>query len=110
MPQRKHSAFHEHIGTEHLLLGLVREEKCFAADLLHALNVSLDQAREWVAKQQAEQESRPSHHFALLQEPSRAIQRQDLVRFSRSGPIAVAILTEDKERLTGTQNRDEFPE
>jgi ATP-dependent Clp protease ATP-binding subunit ClpC len=26
---------HKHIGTEHLLLGLLREEKCFAADILH---------------------------------------------------------------------------
>jgi ATP-dependent Clp protease ATP-binding subunit ClpC len=26
---------HNHIGTEHLLLGLLREEKCFAAKLLH---------------------------------------------------------------------------
>jgi ATP-dependent Clp protease ATP-binding subunit ClpC len=25
---------HEHIGTEHLLLGLLREEKCFAAQIL----------------------------------------------------------------------------
>jgi ATP-dependent Clp protease ATP-binding subunit ClpC len=25
---------HKHIGTEHLLLGLLREEKCFAAQLL----------------------------------------------------------------------------
>jgi len=87
---------HKHIGTEHLLLGLLREEKCFAANLLHDLNVSLDQAREWVAKQQAEQESPQSHHSARL---DRAIQRRNLVRFASSGPIAVAILTEDKERL-----------
>src|SRR3981081_4704644 len=26
---------HGHIGTEHLLLGLLREEKCFAAEILH---------------------------------------------------------------------------
>src|ERR1019366_1446849 len=26
---------HKHIGTEHLLLGLLREEKCFAAEILH---------------------------------------------------------------------------
>jgi ATP-dependent Clp protease ATP-binding subunit ClpC len=25
---------HKHIGTEHLLLGLLREEKCFAAEIL----------------------------------------------------------------------------
>ena len=26
---------HKHIGTEHLLLGLLREEKCFAAEILY---------------------------------------------------------------------------
>jgi len=86
---------HKHIGTEHLLLGLLREEKCFAANLLHTLNISLDQAREWVAEQQAE--------ATTLHRPNRAIQRQELVRFSSSGPIAVAILTEDKERLAVLQ-------
>jgi hypothetical protein len=46
-------AFAQVIGTEHLLLGLLREERCFALDLLdllHALNISLDQERERVAK------------------------------------------------------------
>ena len=28
---------HKHIGTEHLMLGLLREEKCFAAEILHAV-------------------------------------------------------------------------
>ena len=32
---------HQHIGTEHLLLGLLREEKCFAAEILHERGVRL---------------------------------------------------------------------
>ena len=32
---------HKHIGTEHLLLGLLREEKCFAADILHERGLRL---------------------------------------------------------------------
>jgi ATP-dependent Clp protease ATP-binding subunit ClpC len=36
----------KHIGTEHLLLGLLREEKCFAAKLLHDRGVRLEQVRE----------------------------------------------------------------
>ena len=36
---------HKYIGTEHLLLGLLREEKSFAAHLLNDLGVHLDQLR-----------------------------------------------------------------
>src|SRR5438105_281526 len=40
---------HEHIGTEHLLLGLLREEKSFAAELLHERGLRLSEFREEVA-------------------------------------------------------------
>ena len=36
---------HKHIGTEHLLLGILREERCFAAEILHARRVSLSAVR-----------------------------------------------------------------
>ena len=36
----------KHIGTEHLLLGLLREKKCYGAKLLGARNVKLDVVRE----------------------------------------------------------------
>ena len=36
---------HEYVGTEHLLLGLVREEKGVAAQVLGAAGVTLDAAR-----------------------------------------------------------------
>ena len=34
---------HKHIGTEHLLLGLLREEKSFAAEILHERGLRLSQ-------------------------------------------------------------------
>ena len=37
---------HKHIGTEHLLLGLLREEKCFAAEILHERGLRLTTIRE----------------------------------------------------------------
>ena len=37
---------HKHIGTEHLLLGLLQEKKCFAAQILMELGVRLSQIRE----------------------------------------------------------------
>ena len=41
---------HKHIGTEHLLLGLLREEKSFAAQLLHERGVRLSALREELAR------------------------------------------------------------
>jgi Uma2 family endonuclease len=41
---------HRHIGTEHLLLGLLREEKCFAAEILHECGLRLSAVREELAR------------------------------------------------------------
>ncbi len=41
---------HKHIGTEHLFLGLLREEKCFAAEILGERGVRLDTAREEIGR------------------------------------------------------------
>lgn len=37
---------HRHIGTEHLLLGLLREEKSLAAQILHERGLRLNRVRE----------------------------------------------------------------
>jgi len=37
---------HKHIGTEHLLLGFMREEKCFAAEILEERGLRLPAIRE----------------------------------------------------------------
>ena len=37
---------HRHIGTEHLLLGILREEKCVAAQILHERGLRLNAIRE----------------------------------------------------------------
>lgn len=42
----------KHIGSEHLLLGLLREPRSLAADLLHAQGVTPDSARAELAKLQ----------------------------------------------------------
>src|SRR3977135_2110412 len=40
---------HRHIGTEHLLLGILREEKCVAAEILHERGLRLNAIREELA-------------------------------------------------------------
>src|SRR5499433_2077305 len=63
---------HKHIGTEHLLLGLLREEKCFAAEILHERGLRLSTIREDLARSQSEKvtSNRPKES-SLLAEFSR---------------------------------------
>ncbi|HWP85401.1 MAG TPA: ATP-dependent Clp protease ATP-binding subunit [Terriglobia bacterium] len=63
---------HKHIGTEHLLLGLLREEKCFAAEILRERGLRLSNIREEMLRSQSEKvtASRPKES-SLLAEFSR---------------------------------------
>ncbi|MCH8265941.1 MAG: ATP-dependent Clp protease ATP-binding subunit [Acidobacteria bacterium] len=63
---------HRHIGTEHLLLGLLREEKCFAAEILRERGLRLSTIREELVRSQSEKvsTSRPKES-SLLAEFSR---------------------------------------
>ncbi len=63
---------HKHIGTEHLLLGLLREEKSFAAEILHERGLRLSAVREEIARTASEKSSssRPKES-SLLAEFSR---------------------------------------
>src|SRR5919205_1201340 len=61
-----------YIGTEHLLFGLLREEKCFAAEILHERGLRLSTIREELARSQSEKvaSARPKES-SLLAEFSR---------------------------------------
>ncbi|MGH9358471.1 MAG: ATP-dependent Clp protease ATP-binding subunit [Terriglobia bacterium] len=63
---------HKHIGTEHLLMGLLREEKSFAAEILHERGLRLSALREELSRSQSEKISsnRPKE-TSLLSEFSR---------------------------------------
>src|ERR1700689_1720069 len=63
---------HRHIGTEHLLLGLLREEKCFAAEILHERGLRLSTIREERARSTQEQaQPQRQRESSLLAEFSR---------------------------------------
>jgi ATP-dependent Clp protease ATP-binding subunit ClpC len=52
---------HHHIGTEHLLLGILREEKSFVAPILYERGLRLDRVREDLDRfQHTEQETSDS--------------------------------------------------
>jgi ATP-dependent Clp protease ATP-binding subunit ClpC len=63
---------HKHIGTEHLLLGLLREDKSFAAEIMHERGLRLPALREELTRAQSEKaaSSRPKE-ASLLSEFSR---------------------------------------
>jgi hypothetical protein len=56
--EEAHVLFQPHIGTEHLLLGLLREEKCFAAEILHERGLELPPVREEVRRMAEEDTQR----------------------------------------------------
>jgi ATP-dependent Clp protease ATP-binding subunit ClpC len=63
---------HKHIGTEHLLLGLLREEKCFAAEILHERGLRLSSVREELARTTQEKaQPQRNRESSLLGEFSR---------------------------------------
>jgi ATP-dependent Clp protease ATP-binding subunit ClpC len=61
---------HKHIGTEHLLLGLLREEKSFAAEILHERGLRLSTLREELGRS-PEKPSNRNKETSLLAEFSR---------------------------------------
>ena len=73
---------HKHIGTEHLLLGLLREEKCFAAEILAERGLKLSAIREELQRTTQEK----------AQPPQRAASRENslLAEFSRDLTQAAA--------------------
>ncbi|MGA7413627.1 MAG: Clp protease N-terminal domain-containing protein [Bryobacteraceae bacterium] len=57
---------HKHIGTDHMLLGLLREEACFASQLLREQGLTLDSVREQVHHSEALAAQAGSASFAGL--------------------------------------------
>ncbi len=57
----------KHVGTEHLLLGILREEKCFGAELLGERGLRLSTLREELARSSSEKVpvNRPERNFSL---------------------------------------------
>ena len=74
---------HKHVGTEHLLLGILREEKCFGAEILQERGLRLSTLREELARSAGEKVpvSRPKE-TSLLTEFSR-----DLTQAAMEGQL-----------------------
>ena len=110
---------HKHIGTEHLLLGLLREEKCFGAQILTERGVQLSRVREELARQPHEAalgQKRPSvldelrsYISDLVDQTQPLIGREKeldrlmelLCRFSGKNPVLVGELGVGKRTIVG---------
>src|SRR5246500_3544915 len=81
---------HKHIGTEHLLLGLLREEKCFAAEILHERGLRLSTIREELARSSQEKA-----------QPHRQLESSLLSEFSRN--LTQAAMDSQLDPLVGRE-------
>ena len=76
---------HKHIGTEHLLLGLLREEKCFAAEILTERGLRLPAIREELQRstQEKPQGSSSSSSGGSSKQRGQQQEQSMLAEFSR---------------------------
>src|SRR2546429_738147 len=73
---------HKHVGTEHLLLGILREEKCFGAEILMERGLRLSTLREELARTSGEKTAARPKETSLLAEFSR-----DLTQAASEGTL-----------------------
>ena len=91
-----------HIGTEHLLLGILREEKSSAAQILYERGVRLDRVREYVGTLQ-EREQQTSENVLELEARQGVSDVKSMYlgrRFSRLLDLLVhkGVIDEDEKR------------
>ena len=87
---------HKHIGTEHLLLGLLREEKCFAAEILTERGLRLPAIREEL--QRTTQEKAPAQASGKGQRGEQSM----LAEFSRD--LTQSAMDQQLDPLVGRDN------
>src|SRR5437868_2868608 len=88
---------HKHIGTEHLLLGLLREEKCFAAEILHERGLRLGTIREELART-SQEKAAPS------QRGSGSSNRESSLLSEFSRDLTQAAMDNQLDPLVGREN------
>ncbi len=85
---------HKHIGTEHMLLGLLREEKSVAAEILRERGLRLSSIREELGRGSSERHAQPRSKEPL-----------SLVEFSRD--LTEAAMNDALDPLIGRENEIE---
>ena len=65
---------HNHVGTEHILLGLIHEGEGVAAKALESLGISLDAVREQVQEIIGQGQQAPSEHIPFTPRAKKAME------------------------------------
>jgi ATP-dependent Clp protease ATP-binding subunit ClpA len=65
---------HNHIGTEHILLGLIQEREGVAAEALESLGISLDAARQQVEEAVGRSQEAPSGHIPFTSRAKKVLE------------------------------------
>ena len=65
---------HNYMGTEHILLGLIREGDGVAAQVLESLGISLDAVRQQVEEIIGQGQHEPSGHIPFTKQAKKALE------------------------------------
>ncbi|HZR51669.1 MAG TPA: Clp protease N-terminal domain-containing protein [Streptosporangiaceae bacterium] len=65
---------HNYIGTEHILLGLIREDQGLASHALRAMGLDLDQLREEIEARTGRGSSTPSGHIPFTPQAKKSLE------------------------------------
>ena len=79
---------HDYIGTEHLLLGLIREGEGVAAKALESLGISLDAVRQQVEEIIGQGQQAPSGHIPFTPRAKKALDIRCVRRRSSATPTS----------------------
>jgi ATP-dependent Clp protease ATP-binding subunit ClpC len=98
----------EKIGTEHLLLGLLRETKCLAAQILHERGVRLESARKELAEVPHDDATRKEFVREQGSLPNDVVELQTRIRLIASSQNeAIANHDFEKARASSDEERKE---
>ncbi|MGI4980476.1 MAG: Clp protease N-terminal domain-containing protein, partial [Janthinobacterium lividum] len=90
---------HKHIGTEHLLLGLLREEKCFAAEILMERGLRLPTIREELQRTTQDKPAQQQQGKQQRASGAPAAEQSMLAEFSRD--LTQAAMDQQLDPLVG---------
>ena len=95
---------HNYIGTEHLLLGLLREEEGIAARVLESLDITVEEVRAQVARIVGEGDEPPTGHVPFTPRAKKVLElslREARARLRAGMPRSYGTTAGSERETTG---------